>query len=83
MSAKVPTSGRLVPDGFSVPAEHVADGFRLVPLGPEHNAADYAASTSSIDHIRATPAFAGQLAVRRHGAGPEPGRSRAPCAGCR
>ena len=37
----------------------MADGFRLVPLGPEHNAADYAASTSSIDHIRATPVFAG------------------------
>jgi hypothetical protein len=48
----------LVPDDFRVPAELVAGGFRLVPLGPEHNAADYAAWTSSIDHIRATPGFA-------------------------
>jgi hypothetical protein len=54
---KLPSSGRLVPDDFSVPAGHVAGGFRLVPLGPEHNAADYAAWTSSIDHIRATPGF--------------------------
>ena len=33
---------------------------RLVPLGPEHNAADYAAWMTSIDHIRATPGFAGR-----------------------
>ena len=49
----------LVPDDFRVPAELRAGGFRLVPLGPEHNAADYAAWTSSVDHIRATPGFAG------------------------
>lgn len=30
----------------------------LEPLGVQHNAADYAAWTSSIDHIRATPGFA-------------------------
>ncbi len=34
--------------------------FRLVPLGVEHNAPDHAAWTSSIDHIRATPGFAGR-----------------------
>ena len=30
----------------------------LVPLGAEHNASDYAAWTSSMDHILATPGFA-------------------------
>ena len=29
----------------------------LVPLGAEHNVADYAAWTSSMDHIHATPGF--------------------------
>ena len=33
--------------------------FVLEPLGPEHNDADYAAWTSSIEHIRATPGFVG------------------------
>ena len=40
-----------------VPTEVVFGDVRLVPLGPEHNEADYAAWTSSIDHIRATPGF--------------------------
>jgi hypothetical protein len=48
----------LVPDDFDVPTELVGDGFRLEPLGPEHNTADHAAWTSSIEHIRATPGFA-------------------------
>jgi hypothetical protein len=48
-----------VPVDFAVPAGLVADQFRLEPLGPQHNAADYAAWTSSIDHIHATPGFAG------------------------
>ena len=44
-----------MPDGL------VADeGFRLAPLGPQHNEADYAAWTDSIDHIRATPGFTGR-----------------------
>ena len=47
-----------VPDSFGVPVQLVGDDFRLEPLGPEHNAADYAAWTSSIEHIRATPGFA-------------------------
>ena len=34
--------------------------FRLEPLSPRHNEADYAAWTSSIEHIRATPGFAGR-----------------------
>lgn len=51
-------SGRpFVPDDFDAPGGLVGDGFRLTPLGPEHNEADYSAWTSSIDHIRATPGF--------------------------
>jgi len=46
-----------VPSDFAVPAEAIFGDLRLVPLGPEHNEADYAAWTSSIDHIRATPGF--------------------------
>ncbi len=47
-----------VPASFDPPVglDHVA--FRLQPLGPEHNLSDYAAWTSSIDHIRSTPGFA-------------------------
>jgi hypothetical protein len=37
----------------------MAEQFRLEPLGAQHNAADYAAWTASIDHIQATPGFAG------------------------
>jgi hypothetical protein len=49
-----------VPEGFAVPAALVTDDFRLEPLGPQHNEADYAAWTGSMDHIRATPGFAGE-----------------------
>jgi hypothetical protein len=48
---------QFVPDDFAVPAGLTAEEFRLEPLGPEHNAADYAAWTASIGHIRATPGF--------------------------
>jgi hypothetical protein len=48
-----------VPADFAVPDGLTAGSFRLEPLGPEHNAADYAAWTSSMDHIQATPGFAG------------------------
>jgi hypothetical protein len=48
-----------VPADFEVPAGLTAGEFRLEPLGPQHNVADYAAWTSSIGHIRATPGFAG------------------------
>jgi hypothetical protein len=47
-----------VPADFAVPAGLVAGEFRLEPLAPQHNAADYAAWTASVDHIRATPGFA-------------------------
>lgn len=46
-----------VPVDFAVPPGLTAGELRLEPLGPQHNAADYAAWTSSIDHIRATPGF--------------------------
>ena len=46
-----------VPLGFAPPTSLVTDRFRLEPLGPQHNDADHAAWTSSIDHIRATPGY--------------------------
>jgi hypothetical protein len=49
-----------VPADFAVPDGLTAGEFRLEPLGPRHNAADYAAWTASIGHIRATPGFAGK-----------------------
>jgi hypothetical protein len=48
-----------VPDDFAVPRELVTDEFRLEPLGPQHNAGDYEAWTSSMEHIGATPGLAG------------------------
>jgi hypothetical protein len=51
------TDELFVPDDFAVPDGLVAGEFCLAPLGPQHNEADYAAWTSSIDHIRATPGF--------------------------
>jgi hypothetical protein len=47
-----------VPDTFAVPTGLTTEDFRLEPLGPQHNESDYAAWTSSIDHINATPGFA-------------------------
>src|ERR1700733_15595694 len=46
-----------VPAGFQVPTALTAGALRLEPLGPQHNEADYAAWTGSIEHIRATPGF--------------------------
>ena len=47
----------LVPDDFEVPDTLVGSGFRLEPLGPQHNERDHAAWMSSIDHIHATPGW--------------------------
>jgi hypothetical protein len=47
----------LVPAGFEVPTSFDGPGFRLEPLGPEHNERDHEAWTSSIPHIRSTPGF--------------------------
>ena len=46
-----------VPADFAVPHGLTTEEFRLEPLGPQHNAADYAAWTASIGHIQATPGF--------------------------
>src|SRR5262249_11873043 len=46
-----------VPEDFVAPDGLIARDFRLTPLGPQHNEADYAAWTSSVDHIRETPGF--------------------------
>ena len=46
-----------VPADFTVPDGLTAEEFRLEPLGPQHNTADYAAWTGSIGHIQATPGF--------------------------
>ena len=50
---------RFVPAGFVAPRSLVHERFRLEPLGPQHNAADHAAWTSSIAHVRATPGYGG------------------------
>ncbi len=49
--------GTFVPVDFEVPDSFEGPGFRLEPLGPEHNDRDHAAWMSSIDHIRSTPGF--------------------------
>lgn len=46
-----------VPVGFTAPTSLVTERFRLEPLGPQHNVADHAAWTSSIEHIRSTPGY--------------------------
>jgi RimJ/RimL family protein N-acetyltransferase len=46
-----------VPADFEPPLSFEGPGFRLEPLGPEHNERDHDAWMSSIDHIRATPGF--------------------------
>lgn len=48
-----------VPNGFAAPRclEHAS--FTLRPLDVEHNERDYAAWTTSIEHIAATPGFVG------------------------
>jgi hypothetical protein len=46
-----------VPMGFEPPRTLITDQFVLEPLGPQHNEADHAAWTSSIEHIRATPGY--------------------------
>lgn len=46
-----------VPVGFEPPAGLDTPDFVLRPLGPEHNASDLAAWSSSIEHIHATPGW--------------------------
>jgi hypothetical protein len=51
------TSEDFLPDGFEPPTSLATEEFRLEPLGPQHNEADLAAWTSSIEHIRSTPGY--------------------------
>ncbi len=46
-----------VPADFDVPIQCEGPGFRLEPLGSQHNERDHTAWMSSIDHIRSTPGF--------------------------
>ena len=46
-----------MPVGFEPPLGLTDPRFILEPLGPQHNERDYAAWTTSIDHVRATPGF--------------------------
>jgi RimJ/RimL family protein N-acetyltransferase len=55
----VVSGSAFVQDEFAVPDRLVADRFVLEPLGPQHSEADYAAWTSSVEHIRATPGWRG------------------------
>jgi len=48
-----------VPDAFTSPQGLDHEAFRLRPLGPQHNESDYAAWTSSVEHILATPGYEG------------------------
>ena len=57
--ASRPEDPVFVPIDFAVPDGLTAGELRLEPLGPQHNAADYAAWTASTDHILNTPGFAG------------------------
>jgi hypothetical protein len=51
------SSESIVPPDFEPPTSLVTEQFVLEPLGPQHNEADHAAWTSSIDHIRSTPGY--------------------------
>src|ERR1051325_4149974 len=46
-----------VPADFDVPLRLETPDFVLEPLGPEHNERDYAAWSSSKEHIQATPGW--------------------------
>ncbi len=46
-----------VPPDFDVPLGLETAEFVLEPLGPEHNEQDYAAWTSSMEHINQTPGY--------------------------
>jgi hypothetical protein len=46
-----------VPEDFAPPRGLETPDVVLEPLGPEHNERDYAAWTSSMEHIRSTPGF--------------------------
>ncbi|MGW4895121.1 GNAT family N-acetyltransferase [Kitasatospora sp. NPDC004240] len=47
----------IVPADFAVPRTLTAEGFRLEPLGEQHNDSDLAAWSGSVAHIHATPGW--------------------------
>ena len=51
------TETPFVPAEFVAPSGLATPRFVLEPLGPQHNERDYAAWTSSLEHIHATPGF--------------------------
>jgi hypothetical protein len=53
------SSDPFVPADFDVPRELASGPFRLEPLGPQHNEPDFAAWTSSAEHIHQTPGWVG------------------------
>ena len=53
------TDAPFIPAGFEPPSGLANPRFVLEPLGPQHNERDYAAWTSSSDHIHRTPGFVG------------------------
>ena len=46
-----------VPPDYEPPPRLTVGDVRLEPLGPQHNDRDFAAWTSSMDHIRQSPGF--------------------------
>ena len=46
-----------VPADFELPSRIDGPGFRMEPLGPQHNERDHEAWMSSIGHIHSTPGF--------------------------
>ena len=48
-----------VPPDFEPPTALTEERFMLEPLGPQHNEADHAAWSSSMEHVRATVRFTG------------------------
>ena len=57
---ETPNTHLFVPDDFDVPRRVDHPKFRLQPLDVEHNARDYAAWMTSLEHIRETPGFIGE-----------------------
>lgn len=52
-----PVESAFVPPEFVVPLALATERFRLEPLAPRHNEPDYAAWSSSVEHIRSTPGW--------------------------
>src|SRR5258707_15171799 len=55
--SRIGRAAEFVPADFEVPPGFETSEFVLEPLGPEHNAQDYDAWTSSMDHIAETPGY--------------------------